>query len=361
MKNLIVVLALVCLFVPGTINSFQSNEPTLVPFKVNVEESVMDQIAQKFEVTLKHKDGYEVLVPMDQMDEFTALAPDAKMIFQKPAIKLRKFDITGSAVKDLRQYRLFHQILEAVKNLEAQNPDLVQYVEYGRSADDRPLFALKISDNVTVDEDEPELMITAATHGDEIITPEVVLDLINKMVDGYNGGDQRFLDMVNNREIYFIPVVNPDGFVNRARYDKGIDPNRSYPWPGKPDALGSPSIAPLMKFFGERNFVGSLDFHAYGELTMYPWAYTRDSVPKEHKAVYDTLAKKMASTNGYTYGQISKVIYVAVGSSADYYYWSKGTIAMAIEMGSEKNPHPSEIEAYTQAQTESTWLFIENF
>jgi hypothetical protein len=57
---------------------------------------------------------------------------------------------------------------------------------------------------VTVDEDEPELMITAATHGDEIITPEVVLDLINKMVDGYNGGNQRFLDMVNNREIYFI-------------------------------------------------------------------------------------------------------------------------------------------------------------
>lgn len=210
------------------------------------------------------------------------------------------------------------------------------------------------------DEDEPELMITSATHGDEIITTEVVLGLIEKLMTGY-GTDARLTKMINEHELYFIPVVNADGFIKRARYDHGQDPNRSYPYPEAPHVESTPSIKALLQFFHSRNFVGSLDFHAYGELTMYPWAYTYDSVAKKDKEIFESLAKKMAATNGYTHGPISDVIYVAKGSSADYYYWSKQTIAFAVEVGNSKSPYPHEIPNYINEQVESTWIFIEHF
>ena len=203
-------------------------------------------------------------------------------------------------------------------------------------------------------------MITAATHGDEIITTEVALGLIDKLIAGY-GNDQRITNMVDNRELYFVPVVNADGFVARARYDKGVDPNRSYPYPENPNAKSTASITALINFFNSRNFEGTLDFHASGELTMYPWAYSYDSVPKKDKEIFHNLTKKMAATNGYTYGPISEVIYVAKGSSADYYYWTKNTIAIAIEVGNSKSPYPNEIPNYIKEQVESTWIFIESF
>jgi hypothetical protein len=61
------------------------------------------------------------------------------------------------------------------------------------------------------------------------------------------------------------------------------------------------------------------------------------------------------------YGPISEVIYVAKGSSADYYYWQKKTKALAIEVGRAKAPPAQQIPAYTEAQAEATWRFLESF
>lgn len=359
MKNLILVVVLVFVFTFGmttTTQSYQSSD-ILSTYHVNVEDSVMRKIAEKFEVTHKLQNGYEILVPFNQTEELLKLDPNAQLIEEDSSLELRKI---GFDLSSPRQYMLFHVVLEKVKALEAQYPDLVQYVEYGKSAEGRPLFAVKISDNVTQDEDEPELMITATTHGDEIITTEVAMGLIERLLSG-SAHDERFLKMINEHELYFIPVVNVDGYVNRTRYDQGSDPNRSYPYPGKPNAKSTPSIAGLIEFFKSRNFVGSLDFHAYGKMTMYPWAYTYNSVPQKDREIFDGIAKRMAETNGHKYGPISEVIYIAVGSSADFYYWTRGTLALAIEMGHSKAPHPNEIEKYTDDQAESTWRFIESF
>ena len=67
----------------------------------------------------------------------------------------------------------------------------------------------------------------------------------------------------------------------------------------------------------------------------------------------------MAEANRYTYGPIADVIYLAPGSSADYYYWKKGSLSLGIEMGQDKVPSPSEFPAYFESQEESTWRFLE--
>ena len=112
-----------------------------------------------------------------------------------------------------------------------------------------------------------------------------------------------------------------------------------------------------MNFFDAHAIKGSIDFHSFGEMIMYPWAYTYQGIPNE--TPLDQLTTKMASYNGYAHGQISKVIYVAKGSSADYYYWKKKTMALGIEIGSSYAPPTGQIPQMIQDNLESTWTFVE--
>jgi predicted deacylase len=154
-------------------------------------------------------------------------------------------------------------------------------------------------------------------------------------------------------------VVNPDGFTATRRYDGPADPNRSYPYPERETATPTPSIAGVIRFFSTHDVKASIDFHAYGELIMYPWAYTHTLVEPAAHSRFDALTAKMAESNRYTYGPISDVIYVAPGSSADYYFWKKGSLSLGIEVGREKVPSPSEFPDYFTSQEESTWRFLE--
>lgn len=258
-------------------------------------------------------------------------------------------------------YHNLQQVQHMLQVIAADNSSFIQYFEYGASPEGLPFMGLKISDNVNLDENEPELMFTAATHGDEPITTEVVLGLIDRLQSGYQN-DSRITKMINDHELFFIPIVNPDGFVKSFRLDHLEDPNRSYPYPGKTDnKVPTPSIAALLNFFHSQDIKGSIDFHASGGYILYPWAYTHDPMPLEEALKFKTIAKKMALTNNYAYGPIANIMYLSAGSSADYYYWKNGTLAFGIEIGKSKEPQINEIESYTKEQMESLWGFIENF
>jgi hypothetical protein len=69
----------------------------------------------------------------------------------------------------------------------------------------------------------------------------------------------------------------------------------------------------------------------------------------------------MAGHNGYSSGQISRILYVAEGSSADYYFHQNKTLAFGIEIGNSHTPSPSSIPSSIKSQTESTWEFLEHF
>ena len=53
---------------------------------------------------------------------------------------------------------------------------------------------------------------------------------------------------------------------------------------------------------------------------MYPWAYTKEPPTVSDLAKFEVIGKNIAAVNKYRVGQISKIIYVAKGSSADYWY-----------------------------------------
>ncbi|MFM8315585.1 MAG: M14 family zinc carboxypeptidase, partial [Deltaproteobacteria bacterium] len=146
----------------------------------------------------------------------------------------------------------------------------------------------------------------------------------------------------------------------KERYANGVDPNRDYPWPQDVNHASNPCISSIMKFYESHHIKASIDFHAYGEMIMYPWAYTYNSLPSLEDNIFDKVTTRMAQFNGYVHGQISKVIYVAQGSSADYYHWKHQAWALGIEVGNQKVPSLSQVPAIIKENLDSTWTFIES-
>ncbi len=347
-------LFLLCLLGPVA----EAHEQILSSYRWQTPETQnLKEVARLFEIVKRNGQEYEVLVPADQAALFEALAPRATLLEKDTSAALLRQLQEYTFLRSLEGYRYhsFQEIQDWMQELKKS--EIVQLIPYGTSQQGRPLTAIRLTKG---EGEKPALLFTAATHGDELITTEVLMHLVNELVAGY-GNNPRLTGLVTNYDLYFIPVINPDGFVKVQRYDNGRDPNRSYPYPQKTDAQPTTSIQALIQFFHSRTFAGSIDFHAYGELIMYPWAYTHDPVDPVSAQKFRELTSHMANSNGYEYGPISDIIYVAPGSSADYYFWKTNSLSLGIEIGRTKAPPPNYFPDYMASQVESTWRFIEGF
>lgn len=319
-------------------------------YQVSVNPLKMNKIAKQFEVVSKLEKGFEVYVLEERVGEFLKLAPDA--------VLLQKNIHSDYSNKAIPVYRNYTQVEQDLKAFAANFKNLATLETYGVTKEKRNLYVLKLS---TGGENKPRLMVTAATHGDELITTEVLFNLTGELLKGY-GKDARLTKILDGRDIYIIPVVSPDSFEARQRYLHNMDPNRSYPWPDDPNNKTVDVIQSMMDFTNKMKFTGSLDLHAYGKLVMYPWGYTRKAPTAAGDVVtFKDLVVSMAKDNQYKAGQISTTIYVAEGSSADYFYWKTGTKALAAEIGKEKIPHWDKIPAITNEAREMVWTFLEYF
>ncbi len=337
-----------------------SQSPILSSYLVQTQDrAALDVIAREYEITKNNRDGsYEVVLPKDQVDKLLKLDPNAiemetdiRDVFKR----LKEKDPNYFA-----GYHDYPAVEQFLKDAVSKYPALASFSVYGKTKQGRPLYVLKISDNVTTDESEPELMITAATHGNEIAGTETILTFVTELLEGY-GRDARLTKMVNDHEIYFIPVVNADGFVSGERWDNDVDPNRIYPYPNNPNLKPINSIEPLVAFFHTKNFVGSMDLHTYSQLIMYPWAYTTKNIPAADEKIFKNLCSSMAEINKYETGQVSQVLYVAQGSSADYYYWKNHTMALAVELTTTHTPSSEQLPSIFDEAREMAWRFIEHF
>ena len=93
---------------------------------------------------------------------------------------------------------------------ETNFPALAQRQQIGSTHWGRPIWTLKISDNVATEEPEPRVVIDAGIHAREFAGPEVALDIIWQLLYGYTNNPV-FASWVDGLEIYVIPCLNPDG------------------------------------------------------------------------------------------------------------------------------------------------------
>ena len=89
----------------------------------------------------------------------------------------------------------------------------------GQSIEGRDIWAFKVSDNPNEDEDEPEVLYNSLTHSREPVGM-MSLYFVQHLGEEYNSNSE-ITYLIENREMWFIPVVNPDGYV----YNESIEPN----------------------------------------------------------------------------------------------------------------------------------------
>lgn len=186
-------------------------------------------------------------------------------------------------IKDWDFYPTYEAYVDMMYQFAADYPSLCQIVSIGTTGQGRELLMAKISDNVGIEENEPQFLYTSSMHGDETTGYILMLRLIDYLLSNY-GTDPRITGMVDNIEIWINPLANPDGTYHGGnstvdgayRYNANwVDLNRNYPDPKDgPHPDGEDWQIETMNFmaFAENHhFVSSCNIHGGTEVCNYPW------------------------------------------------------------------------------------------
>ncbi len=297
--------------------------------------------------------------------------------------------------KDMGGYHTYSEVMVALDSMHALYPSLTTAkMDIGHSLEDSVIWAIKISDNPEVDEDEPEVIFNSLIHAREPAGMEVLLYFMWHLLDNY-GTDPEATHLVNDREIWVVPVVNPDGYCyneyqhpggggmwRKNRYycgsgEWGVDLNRNwgYMWgyddSGSspycddetyrgPAAFSEPATQVMRDFILSRNFVMSLDNHTHGEWLLIPWGY--DYIYTPDHDLFVAITESMAVFNGYTPATCWEAMYPVNGGSFDWEYGELGIIGVSPEIGNDDDgfwPPPSRIPVLNELMLQPNLLWAE--
>ena len=183
-----------------------------------------------------------------------------------------------SQAMDWQSYPSYPQYLSIMKSFAENYPSICRLDTIGVSVNGQLVLALKISDHVSVEEDEPQVFYSSTIHGDELGGFVLMLRLTDYLLKNY-ATDQRAKNLVDNLEIWINPLSNPDGSYNHdttvnsaMRYNHyGYDLNRNFPDPGDPGIVYQVETSKMVSFMKKHRFVISANFHAGDEVVNYPW------------------------------------------------------------------------------------------
>jgi carboxypeptidase T len=248
---------------------------------------------------------------------------------------------------------------------------------------------------------KPRSMVISAIHARELATAEVTWNWIDYLTAGY-GTDATITALLNSTEIWVVPVVNPDGrkivesggsapYYQRknanntkgscsspptATNQYGVDLNRNgtFHWGGPGTSANAcdqqykgTAAASEPETVALQNLENSLyadnrgtaitaaapatatgtfmTYHSYAGLVLYPWGDVNTAAPNGTKL--RTLAAKLASYNGYTYGQPGVVLYNVSGSTDDDLYGRLGVASFTTELGASGTSCDGFMPAYS--------------
>jgi len=270
-------------------------------------------------------------------------------------------------------YHNYSEMSAEVASVVGAHPAIASRFSLGRSYQGRELWTVKLSDNVAVDEAEPEVLFNCGQHAREHLTIEMCLYLLNELAGGY-GTDGRVTGLVDSREVFIVFSVNPDGAEyavatgsyrswrknrqpNAGATAVGTDLNRNwgFRWGCCGGSSGTassdtfrgafPFSAPetdLVRDFVDSRVVGgvqqirtAIDFHTYSELVLWPFGYTtanlQPGMTADEYNTFAALGQSMATTNGYTPEQSSD-LYITDGTIIDWLWGVHRVFAYTFEM-----------------------------
>jgi carboxypeptidase T len=308
----------------------------------------------------------------------------------QPSLVYHAYDFTGTSnIPGFGEWE-FRSLKDDLFALAEQYPQIVQVISLGQSHEGREIWAIKLSDDVsTEDPTEPDTLFIGGQHAREWIGVEVPFLIAQYLAQNY-ATDARVQKLIDNLEIWIVPMVNPDGHEytrsdpcptmpqqpcrlwrkNRRDLGNGIfgvDLNRNwgYQWDSRaggsrnpqsityrgPEPFSEPEIRAIRDLVLDpnRRFKAFIDYHSFSQIVGWPWGYSFDPpIPLSEDARFDppsdsveyarigeTMQKLIFAVYGQTYRacQISlDCPYPAAGVSNDWFYSETGGISFVIEL-----------------------------
>jgi len=317
-------------------------------------------------------DGSDVLVVVSEEDRaelqraaipYVTVIADMEAYYEgrltaEKSLWQRQPEVGGFGFGSMGGYYTFTEVLAKLDEMRANYPNLITAkVPIGISHQNREIWMVKISDNADVDEPEPEMLYTGLTHAREPEGMELLLYYMFYLLENY-GTNPEATYLVNERELYFVPVLNPDGYVRnqttnpsgggmwrKNRRDNGdgsfgVDLNRNYsynwgannqgssPNPSSdtyrgPSAFSEPETQAIRQFHIPRHIVNAFHYHTFGDYEIHPFGLSPTSLPPEpDRSLFLLYGSEITAMNGYLLGNSWAT--VAYGVNGDAVDWSYG-------------------------------------
>lgn len=327
---------------------------------VRIKEGVyIDVVARNGQVLILQENGipYDILIT-DMTQHF--------LDNNVPEVS-RDFDL-GSMLGNYT----YSEVVVKMDTLAALYPNIVAEKDsIGTTIEGRTIWAYKVSDNPEQDENEPEVLYTGITHAREPLGMMNQFYYVQWLCENYPN-DEIAQYLINERELWFIPVINPDGYVynetiapngggmqrkNRRDTDcgdgtqRGVDLNRNYGYEWGADNSGSspnpcssvfrgdsafsePETQAVRDFTLAHEFSNVLHYHAYSNVLIHSWG--DGTLPDEPDlTTIREIGWEMSKFNGYQVGTGYETIgYGVNGDAVDWSYGDAGLIAYTPEVGS---------------------------
>jgi carboxypeptidase T len=261
----------------------------------------------------------------------------------------------------------FHDYAEAVAALQgiaASAPGLASLFSIGKTLEGRDIWALRLNTSERGERPsrKPGIVFMGEHHAREHLSVEVPLRIARRLVEERASPD--IARLLAARDVYFIPMVNPDGAeydVSGDRYhmhrknmrknadgSTGVDLNRNYDFRfggggassdprddtyHGPSAFSEPETRAIRDFVTARpNLTTLLSYHTFSELVLYPWGGANEPIEDAVAlAAFKNIANELAGMTGYRAMQSSE-LYVATGDTCDWAWAERGLFAFTFEL-----------------------------
>ena len=325
---------------------FVSTGRTLVKVEYKNKKNIADFEKKGMDVWSINHQYVMGNVPSDLLNEI-------KSSYQYQMISPRE----GMSVKNSfdKGYHTYDSMTAELKDFVTKYPNLASMTDIGdgwektQGKANRDIWALKITGKTSGT--KPGVLFMGNHHAREIVTVEIPMLLAKHLLENY-GKDQEVTKLVDTREIWIIPMVNPDGHAraekgaDQRKNANGVDLNRNYGYKwGTTGISNSPSADTYCgkKAFSEpetqairdfetahSNLKASISWHSFSNVVMWPWSYDNDIAPDSAKL--SEMGKKMASFSGYEPEQSSEM-YPASGDTDDWSYSQHKIFGFTVEIG----------------------------
>ncbi|MGQ9535324.1 MAG: M14 family zinc carboxypeptidase [bacterium] len=306
-------------------------------------------------------DEYYIVIntTQGQLEQIQAKGFKTRITYADIAEKF--FEMAGTRdpqiLRDFGYFYTYWEMRDTLQTLANSFSNIARFYSAGASYQNLNMYVFKISDNPDVEEREPAVCFNGATHAREPMGTTLCIDYIKYLLTNY-GTDSLVTWFVNNREIYFMPVMNPDGYrynsdsggatanirKNRHFYagqsssTAGVDLNRNYGYKWGYDNVGSSPTVTSETYRGPSRFSEletqiardvflpkkirtQIDYHSYGSYNLCVWGYSSTAEPIPDSITQWEILDSMRAKNGFPAnrtGPIARVLYRANGGSIEW-------------------------------------------